>query len=924
VPPDRARSNYWADELGVSPLIAQLLISRGIHHLDAARAFFSSSLDSLHNPSLLTDMDTAVAEIATAVRNTKRVRVYGDYDVDGITGTVVLLTVLRRAGAMVDYYIPDRLVEGYGVNQDALLQATSEGIDLLITVDCGISALEEIEQAREVGLRVIVTDHHEAPEVLPPAVAVVNPKRRDAAYPFRNLAGVGVAFKLAQAISERMGLPDCDDLLDIVALGTIADVVPLTGENRVLVTKGLERLAVTSRPGLKALAKIARMGRSGDISVGQVAFGMAPRINACGRMGHADAAVELLLTESESRGKELAHLLDAENEARRTIENQVFEEAVQYLEGNHLLDDLVLVAVGQGWHPGVIGIVASRLVETYYRPVVVIAIEDDGGKGSARSITGFSILDALAACKGQLSGFGGHSAAAGLTVEVGRVPGFREAINDYAASVLEPRDLVEEIVLDAVIDLRELSLELVDELKALEPHGFGNASPQFCATPVEIVKARAVGNDGAHLQVVCRQGDVAVKGISFGNGHLASELDEGQKVSIAFTPIRNTWQGQESVELSIKGFDTSEGQSLTALNLPASLLQRQALEAAKGIETIPSWQGRSTAESKESRWRLPGDTPGFAQVTDGRDLLEGLSLSEGNHLLWVVHGGTANHLAWQLLRRYPDLGRATIVWHQGLVASDGDEVANWLGSSADRDGLRILIVDGYSFPEAIVSWIKANPIGHCHALTPGIYPGLFADSLLRSGILEAGKTRLHLGYSSDDIGVTRHLARSMIPGRDELVSLFVVLRGLARGLGSDAPADIGEDGAGLGTRVFPASMKEIGQHCTGYLGRTVGPGLVANGAAVLKELGLLRLPEAWPDAGRPRAAVDTVFQWTYIPPQPDNGGRLELQESETYRFFQLIRAGLEDWLSFAADAPARDIARAFLAENAWEGKVNGL
>lgn len=544
---DRARSRQLAAELGISPLLAQLLVNRGLRDAVAARAFLRPRLETLHDYHLLPDLEPAVTRLCQALENRERIVVYGDYDVDGLTATTLLVEVLNRLGATVDYYIPDRFAEGYGLHCEAIGALRERGCDLLLTVDCGAAAVVEAELAASLGIDLVITDHHEVGEQLPQAVGVVNPKRKDSGYPFRELAGVGVAYKLAQGLWERWtgtSFP-IQEYLDLVALGTVADVVPLVDENRILVKFGLEQLARTRRIGLRALLELTQL--EGELlEAYHVGFVLAPRLNAAGRMDHALGALELLLTTDLHRARELAQHLDRINRQRQVDEARIVEEAEGMIQDRGLLKDRALVLASPNWSSGIVGIAASRLVERYHRPTILIALDEGLGKGSGRSIPGFDLYEALGACQGSLVGYGGHTMAAGLSVQEELWNRFAQEFVAYANHRLTPEDIVPRLEIDTLVDLDELDLALVDEVAALAPFGPGNPRPLFGCRDVTVQSYRRVGNGDAHLQLWVRQGDRQLACIGFRMGDREEVLTA--QVDLAFRVAKNQWQGEVSLQ----------------------------------------------------------------------------------------------------------------------------------------------------------------------------------------------------------------------------------------------------------------------------------------------------------------------------------------------------------------------------------------
>lgn len=551
--PDCVAVGALGAALGISPLAARALALRGILTVPEGIAFLESRLASLPDPFLLPQMDRAAERLAAAIERKELIVVHGDYDVDGITGTALLVEGLRSFGAAVDYHIPLRLKDGYGLSADAIRRAAERGARVVLSVDCGISAAAEAQLARERGLDLIVTDHHQPPEVLPPAYALVSPSLPESRFPFRELAGVGVAFFLLVALRKLLrerGVfaggeePDLRRALDLVALGTIADVVPLKGINRTLTRFGLGLLSRGERPGVRALKKVAGVE---EATCGAVAFRLAPRLNAAGRLEDAALGVELLLESAAERAGEIASLLDGFNRERQKLEEETLGQAVERVEKGEGRERSIVLA-DERWHPGVIGIVASRLVERYHRPAVLIALDKGVGKGSARSIPGFHLFRALHLCAGHLEGFGGHECAAGLTISADHLEDFAGLFEEVALRAIKEEDLVPRLAHDGEILLEEVTREAVREIAALAPFGAGNPEPSFVALGVRMQQVRPVGD--THLKFIARQGGYSLPCIAFGmaprQGELAGELD------LLFTPTLNEWKGNISVQLRVR------------------------------------------------------------------------------------------------------------------------------------------------------------------------------------------------------------------------------------------------------------------------------------------------------------------------------------------------------------------------------------
>ena len=551
--PNPALMDIFSLKLGISKVVAQILINRGITTTEEARNFLSGKTELLYNPLLMKDMEKAVARIRRAVVNSEKIRIFGDYDVDGVTSTAVLLKALQRIGAAADYYIPVRLTEGYGMNQDAVRAAGRDGVNLVITVDSGISALAEVELANSLGIDVIVTDHHEPPAELPEALAVINPKQDDCPYPFKDLAGVGVAFKLGQCLLEEADLGELREMAELLSLGTIADVVPLKGENRVFVKEGLKFLGSTGNKGLWALMEECGIDPA-NVSTRQVAYQMAPRINAAGRLGDAAICVRLLLSEDEAEARALAAELGSLNSRRQSVEAGIYAEALEMIQGGGIdLDrDKVIVLAKEGWHLGVIGIVASKLVQDFYRPVVLLGIDGETAKGSARSIPPFNIYEAFRAGQDYLIRYGGHSQAAGLTLAAENIAGFREAVNRYASLKIAEDDLVPEVFIDTEVELSELDNKLFCQLEMLAPYGCQNPDPVLACRGAGVLDCRNVGSEGSHLKLRVTDTRLVMDAIGFNLGSRGAVLEDDGYCDLVFALEKNEWNGRTSLQLNIK------------------------------------------------------------------------------------------------------------------------------------------------------------------------------------------------------------------------------------------------------------------------------------------------------------------------------------------------------------------------------------
>ena len=574
LPYDRDRVEGFSRDSGFPPLVAHLLLNRGVTDPDQARTFLGARRDGLHDPERLPGVVEAADRIVLAIRDRRKIVVYGDYDVDGVCGTSVLWSCLKLAGAKdADYYIPHRVEEGYGLSADALRKIVTDlRADLIVTVDCGVTAVNEARLARELGVDLIVTDHHTPGDEWPDAVAVVHPLAPGGSYPFPELCGAAVAFKLAWQICKSFGdgkkaSPHFRDFLlrsmDLIALATVADMVPLEGENRIFVRHGLRGITSDGASvGLKALLQVAGLLGKDRLTSGNIGYKLGPMINAAGRLRRAGAAVRLLTTDHAAEALEIASSLDECNKERQEVERAIVAEARQMVEDSGGLGDRGAIVVGHpNWHPGVIGIVASRLVETYHRPAIVVALGETIGQGSGRSIPGFHLLDALKACSEGLSGFGGHKAAAGLKIEASRFPAFADRFDHHCRETLTPEMRRKEMLLDAEVTLGMLTLRAVETIEEMEPFGLGNARPLLLAERVHVVgEAKVMGPKKNHLQVRFGQGDLAIRAVGWNMADRLDELRPGTACAVAFHPAINEWNGRRNVQLELKDFQVSQDQ----------------------------------------------------------------------------------------------------------------------------------------------------------------------------------------------------------------------------------------------------------------------------------------------------------------------------------------------------------------------------
>lgn len=537
-----------AEKFNVSELLATVLVNRKIIEDEDIQVFLNPTRSDFHNPYLMPDMEIAVERIIKSIENKEKVIIYGDYDVDGITSITVLKKFLKECGLDVGYYIPNRLNEGYGLNKKAIDKIKNEDYTLIITVDCGISAIDEIEYANSLGIEVIVTDHHEPMEVLPNALAVVDLKRKDNKYPFKGLAGCGVVFKLAQALGMRLNMEEKSYLkyLDIVCVGTISDIVPLVDENRVIAKLGLKLVEMTRNPGLRALLNVAGYKQ---INSNTISFGIAPRINACGRMGYEEEALKLFLTENIVEANSITEKLNRFNRERQEIEKNIFEEASKMMS-KEKEDKKTIVLGSENWHHGVIGIVASKITEMYFKPSVLVCFDGNEGKGSGRSIPGFDLHEALVSLSDDLEKYGGHEMAVGLSLKRNNFNRFKEHFEEYAKEK-HISHIVPIIQIDKQIDIKDIDCNIVRELDLLEPFGECNRRPIFVCKNLKIDSIRAL-SDGKHLKMTLKEGNTVINAIGFNMGDLTKEYLIGDRVDVAGNLEINSFNGKDYIQINMK------------------------------------------------------------------------------------------------------------------------------------------------------------------------------------------------------------------------------------------------------------------------------------------------------------------------------------------------------------------------------------
>jgi single-stranded-DNA-specific exonuclease len=553
--PDTETQTCLSEKLSISPVISQLLINRGINDIDKARTFLNSNISELYNPFLMEGVHEAVCRIKKALEKKEKILIHGDYDVDGVTATAILIFTLRELGAEPIYYIPDRLTEGYGLGASGVEEAVRVKAGLVITVDCGISSHEEVDELNKHGIDVIITDHHEPPKVLPKAYAVINPLQRGCLYPDKSLSGVSIAFKLCQAISSEFNNANFWRHLDLVSVGTVSDVAPILGENRILVKEGMKLVnRGLSNKGIKALMKASGL-KNDRLGAFEIGFILGPRINAAGRLGSARTAVELLLSDDDIEAKELADRLNEANQERQRIEKNTLREAMSKIDTEvNFKDHKVIVLHKEDWHTGVIGIVASRISDRFNRPAILISKKDGIGRGSGRSIENFHLFEALTGCEEFLREYGGHQYACGLTILEENLDKFIKLINEIADTVLAPEDLIPCLNIDMEVSLGSLDYKIVEDIARLEPFGEGNPEPILCSRGLRLIKpVRIIKGD--HIKLSVSDGIKDFEAIGFGlakNTDIELMLKNCSQFDMAYSVSFNEWQGIESIQLRIE------------------------------------------------------------------------------------------------------------------------------------------------------------------------------------------------------------------------------------------------------------------------------------------------------------------------------------------------------------------------------------
>ncbi len=551
---DRIASQKLRKELGIHKILADLLINRGVGTFEDARQFFRPDLSALHDPFLMRDMDAAIARIEQAIGNKERVLIYGDYDVDGTTAVAVVYNFFRQFHSRLEFYLPDRYAEGYGISTQGIDYAAENGFSLIIALDCGIKALDKIAYARERGIDFIIGDHHLPGDQLPAAVAVLDPKRADCPYPYKELPGCGIGFKIIQAFIQKnnMDIQQCYQYLDLVAVGIASDIVPITGENRVLAHFGLQKLNTNPCCGLQSLIDLSTH-KSGHFTVNDIIFQIGPRINAAGRIDHAKDAVKLLISKSMQEASVYSSSIDLQNSQRKDFDVRITEEALAIIDGDDILKQRKTTVVFKpDWHKGVIGIVATRLTEKYYRPTVVLTQTNGHVSGSARSVVGFDLYEALNSCADLLDQFGGHKYAAGLTMKPENIALFEQRFEEVVSASILPNMLEREIGIDAVLQLSDIDAKFFRILRQFEPFGPQNEAPLFLSNQVHAVgNAMVVG--GSHLKMTVMQlGSATFECIGFGLGEYVNAINSGMPFDLCYTIEENVWRDKRSIQLNIK------------------------------------------------------------------------------------------------------------------------------------------------------------------------------------------------------------------------------------------------------------------------------------------------------------------------------------------------------------------------------------
>ncbi|MDQ0219327.1 single-stranded-DNA-specific exonuclease RecJ [Peribacillus cavernae] len=687
----------FVDELQITPLVARLLANRGIQTIEEAQSFLFINEQAFHDPFLLKDMDKAVQRIKQAIEAGEKIRIFGDYDADGVSSTSVMMIALTQMGANVDFYIPNRFTEGYGPNEKAFQFAAEAGVKLLITVDTGISAIHEAKVARELGLDYIVTDHHEPGPVLPEALAIIHPKLEDHTYPFKELAGVGVAFKLAHALLGH--LPE--DLLEIAAIGTIADLVPLHGENRLIAARGIHQLRHTKRPGLLSLIKKAGI-QLDSLNEESIGFGMAPRINAAGRLGAADPTVDLIMAPDFETAEELATEIDSLNKERQGLVAEIAAEAIREVEENYPPEENGVLVVGkEGWNSGIIGIVASKLVDRFYRPAIVFSYDREKGlaKGSARSIEDFDMFRNLSQCGDILPHFGGHPMAAGMTLKMADVDELRRRLNSLAHEQLTEEDFTPVTKLDSVIAIEDITLQSVEELDLLAPFGMSNPKPKILIESANITGIRKIGTNQNHLKLQLGNSNISLDGVGFGLGYLYEQISPISSVSVIGELSINEWNNIRKPQIFLKDVAVNSWQlfdyrginrvekwlaDIPQENRKVIVFSEETLKQLPFIKEIETLV-HITTEKEAKDIQIDGCTIVLLDMPSSQEMLEHILRKKQPHRIYVHFQHQQDHFFSTMPTR------EHFKWFYAFLAKKGpldvrrygDELAKYRGWSRD-------------------------------------------------------------------------------------------------------------------------------------------------------------------------------------------------------------------------------------------------
>jgi single-stranded-DNA-specific exonuclease len=745
-----------------NPIVEAILYNRGLATM--RDSFLKPAWRDLHDPYLLRDMEKAAARVQSALLAGERICVYGDYDADGITATTLLVSVLRLLGGNVDYYIPDRISEGYGLNSPAIEKLAQSGVNLIVSVDCGISGHDQAHLCNQLGVDLIITDHHEPPDAIPDAYAVVNPKREDCQYPHKGLAGVGVAFKLVQALW-RDDITELRPFLDLVALGTVADIVPLLDENRFLVSEGLSVIREHHRIGLGALLDVA--GASGRmVDADTLGFTLGPRINAAGRVGSPSEAVKLLMSAEEGDARDIASCLDQWNRQRQQVEADILADVLNRIEEFKYEDDYVLVVDGNGWHPGVVGIVSSRITEQFGRPSIILTRSDQDGilKGSGRSIPGFNLYEALKNCQGHLLAYGGHEQAAGLSMHTHAVDDFRIAVNVLARNVLTEEDLMPALSIDMEIPHENLSLETAESILSLAPFGEGNRAPLFVCRDLLVSDIRAVGSGGSHLKLklLGRQGPI--DGIAFSFGAYSRKLSCNDRLDVLFSLDINSWNGRDSVQLMIRDMKISD----LADNLMSGDQHRIYIDAFDAEPLGDDDSEPVSTDEKQSHvleYWAANQTHRWEEFC--RILRESLQSGEKTCVL-VSTREQCRHVKQLILNEMVTSATPLVLHRRMDIALQQDIWQKFLAGRGNP-----LIFTGYG------DFLKREPSGMSKLLC--LYP-FYAKNHFQRVRTWAGKSgqrvEVHYLFSENQLMKNMQLLKHIFPDRNLLSKVYVPLRNL--------------------------------------------------------------------------------------------------------------------------------------------------